>query len=220
MKTLDLTFIDKLRARPKSLPHSEEITPAAVAPERTICCLDKSSSMRGLDYPPTRFMAAVSAFEEFVKKRTEISPADLISVILFNEQAEVAIEDAQISTLPVNLGRIKNTTPESGTSIATGLHEASKILSETLSGYQSRILLLTDGYGGDHTLIAETLKESGVIIDVVGIAGDRSDVNEESLRKTASVVDGKLLYRFIGDGDSNELGRHFESMATELVKVR
>ena len=78
-----------------------------------------------------------------------------------------------------------------------------------------RIVLLTDGHGGDPLRTAEGLKAAGVIIDVVGIGPTPCDVNEDLLKRLASVVEGELRYRFIKD--HRTLVQHYTQLANKTA---
>ena len=81
-----------------------------------------------------------------------------------------------------------------------------------------RIVMLTDGeHNGDGfpVKVAKRLKDAGVIIECIGIAGKRKDVDEIMLKKIASIDDnGKPRYCFIKD--SSDLIKKYESMAHHI----
>ena len=83
---------------------------------------------------------------------------------------------------------------------------------------QKRIILLSDGeHNGkdDPVSVADRLKQAGVIIECIGIAGSPDDVDEKRLRRIASKdKSGKPRYFFIGDTAS--LIRKYESMANQI----
>jgi len=79
-------------------------------------------------------------------------------------------------------------------------------------------LLLTDGHGGDFIRTGQRLRGAGVLIDIIGIAGDPSAVAEEDLKKVASVVNGASRYRFIKN--RAELLQHFKTIANDLRQVK
>ena len=74
-----------------------------------------------------------------------------------------------------------------------------------------RIVLLTDGEGGDPLAMADELKSRGVVIDCIGIGPEPSKVNESLLRQVASVIQGQCRYRFIKD--SRTLIQHYTMLA-------
>jgi len=84
-----------------------------------------------------------------------------------------------------------------------------------------RIIMLTDGGhngGGCPVTTAQRLKDAGVIIECIGIAGSRSEVDENILKKIASPDEtGRPRYCFIGDTSS--LIRKYKSMANQIRPV-
>lgn len=84
-----------------------------------------------------------------------------------------------------------------------------------------RILVLTDGHDNhgrrNPEAVAKRLREASVEIDVVGIGGQSSDVDEKLLKKVASRrADGSPRYWFIRD--TANLIRKFEELATSIKK--
>ena len=83
---------------------------------------------------------------------------------------------------------------------------------------QKRLVMLSDGEdngAGDPIPVADRLKEAGVIIECIGIAGSPADVDEKRLKRIASKDrNGKPRYFFIGDTAS--LIRKYESMANQI----
>ncbi len=84
-----------------------------------------------------------------------------------------------------------------------------------------RIIMLTDGEhngDGDPVKVASQLKKAGVIIECIGIAGSRDEVDEAMLRRIASRDEaGKPRYCFIGD--TSRLIRKYKSMANQIRPV-
>lgn len=76
-----------------------------------------------------------------------------------------------------------------------------------------RIVLLTDGHGGEPLRTAEDLKSRGVVIDVIGVGSNPSRVDEKLLRKVASVIEGETRYRFIKDQQT--LVGHYTQLANK-----
>ena len=78
--------------------------------------------------------------------------------------------------------------------------------------------MLSDGHGGGATKAANALKVKGAILETIGVGRHPSEVDESTLRGIASVLDGKVLYRFLSDAD--DLMRYFRTeIANRLVKV-
>lgn len=192
---------------------------AAYGPEATVLVLDHSGSMGAGDYPPSRLGAAQSACEEFLRIKAAQTPNDIVSVVVFDNQAQVAIPWTPVGTgcheLRVTVWGID---VQGGTDINEGLLAAEWLIDAVPPGTATRIILLTDGQGGNPVATAVILKARGVVIDVIGIGGARTDVNEDCLMKVASVVGQPpdLRYRFITDWQS--LVQHFRSLANRLAR--
>lgn len=84
-----------------------------------------------------------------------------------------------------------------------------------------RIIMLTDGehFGdGNPIVIANKLKQRGVVIDCIGIGGTPKDVDEKLLKQIASQnPDGSIRYCFIGDQET--LIRKYNSLAQHIRPV-
>jgi hypothetical protein len=83
------------------------------------------------------------------------------------------------------------------------------------AGVVRRVVLETDGHGGNPLQTAEYMKQNGVVIDVVGIGEHPSGVDEKLLKKVASVVEGELRYRFIKD--HRTLVAHYTQLANKTA---
>ena len=87
--------------------------------------------------------------------------------------------------------------------------------------FTRRVVLLTDGEhngSGDPLKIADRLKDAGVVIECVGIAGSPVDVDEKLLKRIASLDEaGEPRYCFIGDTSS--LIRKYRSMANQIRAI-
>ena len=88
-------------------------------------------------------------------------------------------------------------------------------------GVTMRIIMLTDGEhncDGDPVRIATGLKQAGVIIECIGIAGSHRQVDEAMLKRIVSRDGaGKPRYCFIGD--TSNLIRKYKSMANQIRPV-
>lgn len=79
--------------------------------------------------------------------------------------------------------------------------------------------MLYDGHGGDATKVANTLKKGGAVIETIGVGHHPSEVDESTLRRIASTLDGRILYRFLSDAD--DLVHYFRTdVANRLVKFK
>ncbi len=217
MKTADIALIDRLRQR-KSLPGNRQESGKSCA-EKTVFVIDRSGSMSYHDYPPSRLRAAVLAVENYIAVKNDTAPADLAGAVTFDSYANVVCRNCSMKNAEVSLlAPLRKVDSEGGTDILKGLSSAANILADTVKGVQNRIVLLTDGHGGRPEKVAQDIKNHGIVIDVIGIGGSPSDVNEACLKEVASTVNGQLRYRFIGDKEL--LVEHFREIATALVRVR
>ena len=217
----DIRLIDRLR-KTHRLPADPE-TPVPVSghgAERVGLVIDISPSMSQEDYPPCRYIAAIQAAVGYIEERARCSPSDIATLVLFCETARVVAVDASMAEVRRLLEVARRAAYGNGTDIKEALEATRQALSRCNDQFVNRIVLLTDGetLGDDPIPIAKKLKAEGVVIDVIGIAGSRSEVNESCLKKIASVVNGELRYRFIGD--KKALLNHFRTIATDLVMVR
>jgi len=90
------------------------------------------------------------------------------------------------------------------------LSSAGKVIRTIRNRRSPRIVLLTDGHSteGDPLTTAAKIKTDGIQLDIIGIGGSPSEVDEKSLRQMASVVDGEIRYWFIRS--VGDLVRRFE----------
>jgi hypothetical protein len=107
---------------------------------------------------------------------------------------------------------------DGGTNLASGLEAVADIFeNEPVSNRARHAILQTDGRGGEPLVVAIKLREElGVVIDVVGIGGSPSEVNEALLRQVATTEpDGSNHYRFVKDLQT--LCEHYRRLATGLI---
>lgn len=177
--------------------------------------LDASPSMDESDYPPTRFRAAKQAATGFVNKCVEQTPEALVGVIFYAESATVASPLLPVKAHcrqlhnAIKLGRIN-----CSTNIGAGLTLAGRELMAAGPAVSPAIVLLTDGHsntGPSPLGVASQLKNRGIRLDIVGIGGSPSDVNESELKRMASVQEGQRRYWFIRD--TTMLVQRFEALA-------
>ncbi len=105
------------------------------------------------------------------------------------------------------------------TNTGDGLELAAAEIARDQNPRDARVVILTDGHsnkGSDPLRVAEEIKRSGIQIDIIGIGGSRSDVNEMELREIASVVNGETRYWFIES--VGELVKKFKTLALREVK--
>ena len=185
--------------------------------ESVFFVIDGSASMGIPDYLPNRFIAAIEAIAEYIGVRATLATADVASLIVFNSNARVVCVECPLSEAKEHvIDPLRRMAPTNGTNIAAGLTEARRLLKSR--SRTRRVILLTDGHGGQPEPVAAELKAARVIIDVIGVGGSPACVNETSLRQVASTINGQCRYRFIGD--RGELMHHFRTIATDLVYIR
>ena len=110
-------------------------------------------------------------------------------------------------------GRLNGLEPDGSTNTSAGLRLALDQITRVGVPKHPRILLLTDGHSDNRSnslRIAQTIKERGIQLDIVGIGGSPAAVNEEELRAMASKVNGELRYWFIRSAPA--LVKKFESL--------
>jgi len=134
------------------------------------------------------------------------------------------------------------------TNIPSGLNMAAQVLAPAVNGHDvgtwgglkrfirelfepapaaaktgRHVLLLTDGFNClevavDSVASAQRLKNEGVEIDVIGIGGTHSQVNEDELRRVASLdSQGRPRYRYIGD--KSTLIQEFVRIANRIEEL-
>ncbi len=190
-------------------------------PHDTICVKDVSGSMSRQDCKPSRLEASKMATEEYVRQKAVISPDDRIAIVSFTTQAKTVLPFTSVRETEFIVEQLKSLKAGGGTDIAEGLEEAKALLcSDPLISYQNQrlisLLVLTDGQGGHPINIAKELKKKGVLIEVIGIGGSRSEVNETLLRKVATTdINGFTHYRFIYE--TVQLTTHYQQLATGIV---
>jgi len=183
----------------------------------TVIIIDCSGSMSCLDYPPNRLEAAINAATEYVNTLTEQNAKATVAVVSFSDQGKVVVPPTTVRNIRQITDGLRSIKIYGGTNIGNGLEETEKVLNaHSKPNAQSHIILLTDGFGDCPLSVPEKLKQQyGTIIDVVGIGGSPSDVNESLLRKVATTdPDGTNHYRFIAD--ARTLKQHYRQLATGL----
>lgn len=184
-----------------------------------VLVLDGSGSMDCPDYPPSRFAAAKQAAVGFLRKCVEQSPDALVGVVFYGSAATVTSPLLPARSRQHQLLRaIEDGEIIGSTDIPAGLFAAGQELVAGGAGLNPAILLLTDGHsniGTDPVGAATQLKQAGIRLDIIGIGGSPSQVNEHELKQMASVFEGQLRYWFIRDNAT--LVRKFEALALGKV---
>jgi Mg-chelatase subunit ChlD len=163
--------------------------------------VDVSGSMgERYDDRHSKIAAAIRAAASLVLQKSRVDPNDRVGVVAFHGKAYSVAALAPVGTQKQQLIQAIMSLRDGGnTDINAGLKVARDIFDWTQSDVVRRIVLLTDGHGGDPLHTAEELKARGVVIDVIGVGENPAGVDEKLLKKVASFVEGKLRYRFIKD---------------------
>jgi uncharacterized protein YegL len=193
----------------------------ASLPHDTVCIQDVSGSMAWKDCVPSRLDASTKAAEAYIRRRAALSPADRIAIVTFNNYGRVVLPLTEILRLDKIMIHLSSLRAAGGTNIAEGLKAAYGLLAQdaalypTLARYR-RILLLTDGHGGNPLPWATHLKNAGVLLEVIGVGGNTSEVDAPLLRQVATTdAHGFVHYWFFRETEG--LVAHYENLASGLV---
>jgi len=202
---------------PPHHPHLQS-TPDDKVATLAFIIIDRSVSMNTKDYLPSRLQAAKEAAIAFIMAWVAKGTHANICVIAFDNKATLVTRPTSIVNYKQIVKKIESIAIRGGTDIAIGLKEADRIAADIdTDSVQGQIILLTDGCGGHPIPIAEKLKcQFQMVIDVVGIGGSRSQVNEALLKTVATTEpDGTSHYRFIKDAAT--LKQHYRKLATGIL---
>lgn len=199
---------------------SDGSTPGGVsAGSPEVLVLDVSGSMSDDDYKPTRLGGAKTAGYAFLRKLGDVSPDSLVGVVSFGDKGRVVCRPVKVRDGLAQLeSKVRGLKDDGCTNMASGLKLAGELISKCPGSGVGRIVMLTDGHaneGGDPEPVAEKLKRQGIQLDIIGIGGSPSAVNERQLRRMASVVGGKKRYWFIRNVP--DLVKRFEALAMREV---
>lgn len=185
--------------------------------EETASVIDHSWSMKEpYNKSLPKLEGAVMANIHMVTSKEAIDPDDEIALIAFNSRAKTILSLRPIRTHKTEFIRaLQSLTPDNGTDINEGLKAARDVFDWSRRDVVRRVVLLTDGEGGDPLRTAQDLKSRGVVIDVVGVGPAPSRVNEKLLRAVASVVEGEVRYRFIEDFGT--LVTHYQTLGNKTA---
>ncbi len=186
----------------------------------TIGMVDVSGSMKSTDIKPSRIEAAKKSYLEFILTRKGLGCKDKVAIIAFDNTARVVLEFTDLRSTDEIVKAISSLRAGGGTCLKAAFERALSFLRrqrlEVSHGCLVRILLLTDGHGGDPVKVAAKLKSAGVLIEIIGIGGKPSDVNEAVLKKAATTDAGGFNhYWFIKDSAS--MVEHYRDLATGIV---
>jgi Mg-chelatase subunit ChlD len=193
--------------------------------EKDVLLVDVSGSMDSRDYYPSRIEAAKGACRAFADEKYIQCLEDEIALVSYSSAAQVECDFMRIYN-PSNslISAIKELHTKGTTNIQGGLECSYNLMfGRTSSPYETKhIILLSDGHdtvnkGRQDAIIntARKIKAKNCLIRCIGIGGDPSSVDEDLLKKIASVVNNEIQYWFITDADS--LHKKYQEMAAGLV---
>lgn len=185
--------------------------------EETFLINDISGSMsEELDHGVTKREGAGRASINLILNKFHIDPDDRIGVMVFDDSYKILLEPCPIRANKPAMIRILQSLPSGGgTDLDEPLVGVRDYWDRDADDAVRRVVLLTDGHGGDPLRTAEELKAAGVVIDVVGIGPTPRKVNEKLLKQLASIVEGELRYRFIKD--HRTLVQHYTQLANKTA---
>ena len=207
--------------KPKEPSNAHPLAKINATPQCSLDVLlvDVSPSMEETDYAPCRLTAAKLAGRRFLEQHAQFNPQGLVGIVSFCSEATVIHRPvpggANCYSLVQSLDLFQ-TNPN--TNISAGLEQSQDLIDLHPKAAQRRIILLSDGEantGPPPIEVAQAIKDTGTQIDVVGIGGSPSAINEPDLKQIASLWHGQRRYWFIWDVPS--LVKRFESFA--LAKV-
>ena len=190
----------------------------SVQRELSVLVNDVSPSMEEeCDHGIDKHEAAKRAAIQFVLEKAQIDANDEVALVCFAEFGRIVHPLSPLAThRRTIIQTIQSFQIEPDTNINEGLKAADSALDWGRRNVTRRIVLLTDGQGGNPLRTAESLKSRGVVIDVIGVGPNPSQVDEKLLRHVASTVGGELRYRFIKD-HKTLLGHYTQIAGKTLV---
>ena len=197
-----------------SLRPNQTLGPSSDQREHIVFVIDRSGSMaEPYDGSANKLEAAVRANITMVIKK---DPLDEVAVVSFNSGAAVLLQMSPIQSQKRKIiETLQSLTPDNGTDINAGLATARGVFDWERRDVVRRTVLLTDGHGGDPLGTATDLKSKGVVIDVIGVGDCPDNVDENLLRKVASVIQGQCRYQFIKDHQT--LVAHYTRLANKTA---
>ena len=205
---------------PLSHPPRQSNYGACAGARAVVIAIDVSPSMDEPDYHPTRLEGAKRSVRRYLDTTVRYEPQALVGVVDFHGEAETVSHplsvDEQHRALRQSLNRLHT---GCFTNIGAGLQLADQELALVPTHANPTVILLTDGdsnQGPDPVLVAQRLKARGIQLDVIGIGGSPAEVNEQDLKRIASVTNGQLRYWFIES--ANGLVERFEALALREIK--
>ena len=173
--------------------------------------LDNSNSMSG-----SRLNAVKSTANQIIQA---LRPEDILSVVTFNDRAEVIIPATRNQNLNLLTAKISQIYPGGGTEIFQGLDTGYQELKKNLNQrYTNHIILITDGrtYGDEESCLdlAKTAADQGITIHTLGI-GD--EWNDDFLDALATITGGNSEFAETTNGIQTFLKEKFGRIQNTVV---
>lgn len=150
--------------------------------------VDRSTSMKG-----DRLRNVKSAASTIVEK---IGPEDVISVIAFNDRAEVVSPARPVDNVAALISQIKGISASGGTEIFQGLEAGyEELRKSSLESFSNHLILMTDGHTyGDMKDCLNLARDAAVLgVDISGF-GIGDEWNDTFLDKLVGVSGGQSVY--------------------------
>ena len=169
-------------------------------PKNFMFVVDVSGSMASDD----RLEIVKNALIQIVKSS---NPTDQMGLVIFSDEGQLVFPPKKITNKQELIELISVLGPTGGTNISSGLNLGlEQLLKTKKEGYVNRLVLLTDGYGGDDVTTtvntAKTYVAKGIQISAIGVG---PDYNEALLKQLATVGGGLMQMA----GDANKLQSAF-----------
>ncbi len=174
--------------------------------------LDHSNSMNG-----TRLDKVKVAAHQIID---QMQPDDILSIVSFNDRAEVIIEANTVKDKAALKARVSMMTAIGGTEIfqgfEAGIQQNRRFLAPRLVNH---VILLTDGHTfGDQEptiSLAKTVATEGIAVSAMGLG---QDWNDEFLDQIATVTGGTTSYINSAGGVIRFLNDHVRSLANVFAE--
>ena len=165
-----------------------QIDSADYLPRNLALIIDCSTSMKG-----DRLNSVKSAAVAIVEG---IGPEDKISLVSFNDRAEVIYPSNTVQTKNTLISQINSMSASGGTEIYQGLEKGyNEIRKSRLDSYSNHMILLTDGrtYGDTRECLnlANEAADRGIDINAFGIG---ADWNDAFLDKLVAISGSQAIY--------------------------
>ncbi|MCA9304730.1 MAG: VWA domain-containing protein [Phycisphaerales bacterium] len=161
----------------------------------------------------SKIQAAGLAAQSHIVERARGCPDAEIGIITFNHAARVEYPIAPLAS--ARAGMIK-TVRSLTTGGGTDMGAAMECARQQLGNRPGRVVLISDGHGGDPVPAAAQIKANGGIVECIGIGSNPGKVDERRLRRAASVIDGQTRYWFVRD--LNLLTQTMTMLATNTIQ--